>query len=156
MPKEWRVKRIYDLNKDDFGPQSAYMYLTSFTVRSSKFINQNDLEALHFWSSNCSNMTETQTSAEKPVQHTPSVCWTWLKLDIWECHNQQDCCTKCYNKATMDCLSMIRDHDFVVKCSIQNIHYKSSQLLKTINYQTLLSINLYSVIIQRHLLGSYR
>ena len=109
-------------------------------------------------------MTETQTYAESLVQHTPSVCWTCSKLDIWYFHDHRDYCTKCYNKATMDCLLIMRDHDFVC----QNIHFKtftfrahnsicqSIQIQKLLNYKTLLSINLHSITTHWYLLGSYR
>ena len=126
MPKEWRVKRIYDLNKDNFGLQSAYIYISLH----SQFVHLNlSIKAIL-----------------KIYTFDHLIVWQWLKpkhllrslfstlqvfveLDLsWIYGNvtiKQDCCTKCYNKATMDRLSMIRDHNFVVKYSFQNIHFKA-------------------------------
>ena len=100
-----------------------------------------------------------QTSAEKLFQHTPIVCWTWSSSDIWKDHDQTRSIRWLYQvlRWSYD-VSFINDKEItiLVTNSQYKIHYKCSQLLKlsvTKHYQ---SFNLYLVIIQRHLLGSYR
>ena len=128
------------------------LHVTSFTVCLSI---ESKCEALYFRSSECSTKTETQTYAENLVPNTPTVCWTKSKQYVCYFHDHRTHCTKCYNEATMNCLSMMKNHDFVCQYSLENNHFYSSQL-KITELQNTLSINSYSVIIHWYLLGSYR
>ena len=111
VPKEFmiRMKTISVFN--------IYV-ITSFTVDHLGLSIGGKSEALYFRSSNYSTMTETQTYAESLVQHTPSVGWTNSTLHICYFHDHRDCCTKCYNKATMD--RIVNDEKITI--SLSNVH----------------------------------
>ena len=139
---KWLIQLIINLTcrKNLWFKWKADVRFTSFTVDHLCLSIKSKSKALYFWSSNYLTMTETQTYAESLVWHTPSVCWTNSKLDICYFHDHQDCCTKCYTKATMDrIVDDGRSRFLVVKCSLEIIHFKLTTI-KIIDLQTLLSI----------------
>ena len=115
VPKEWRVKRIYDSNKDNFGLQlinvSHFIHSSFISILSIKAI----LELYTFdhlivqrWLKLKHLLRSLFSTLRVFVEPDPSQIYGKVTIK----QDQQNYCTKCYDEATMHRLLMIKRSQF--------------------------------------------